>query len=38
MIQPQVLADRIIAIAKNSERNLADEAAETEAAETAGEE
>ncbi|HEX6955587.1 MAG TPA: DNA gyrase subunit A, partial [Agromyces sp.] len=33
-----VADDRIIAIAKNSERNLADEAAETEAAETAGEE
>ncbi len=30
--------DRIIAIAKNSERNLVDEAAETEAAEPAGEE
>lgn len=33
-----VADDRIIAIAKNSERNLADEAAETDAAETAGEE
>ena len=30
--------DRIIAIAKNSERNLTEEAAEPEAAETAGEE
>jgi len=30
--------DKIIAIAKNSERNLVEEAAETEAAETAGEE
>jgi DNA gyrase subunit A len=33
-----VADDRIIAIAKNSERNLADEAAETDAAEPAGEE
>ncbi|WP_374257004.1 DNA gyrase subunit A [Agromyces sp. C10] len=33
-----VADDRIIAIAKNSERNLAEEAAETDAAETAGEE
>lgn len=33
-----VADDRIIAIAKNSERNLADEAAETDAVETAGEE
>ncbi|WP_442892710.1 DNA gyrase subunit A [Agromyces sp. CCNWLW208] len=33
-----VADDRIIAIAKNSERNLADEAAENDAAETAGEE
>jgi DNA gyrase subunit A len=31
-------ADRIIAIAKNSERNLTEEAAEAEAAEPAGEE
>jgi DNA gyrase subunit A len=31
-------ADRIIAIAKNSERNLVEEAAETEADETTGEE
>ena len=33
-----VADDRIIAIAKNSERNLVEEAAESEAAETAGEE